>query len=172
MSLSPSQLATLKSDILADPALSAKPNTPDGNTEIAVAYAQLATPDYWVWRSSLSKTEVVQQTSVDGTTFIWVGNGFITRSVGEQQAWNQLFDNEAGVCNPSLANVRQAFVDIFSGAGNAASNRTHLSAIARRRANRGEKLFATGAGSTASPSTMSFEGSLTADDVQAARNLP
>ena len=40
MALTPQQLATLKADILADPALNAFPNNADGNTAIANAYNQ------------------------------------------------------------------------------------------------------------------------------------
>lgn len=170
MSLTPSQLTTLKTDILADQALSAFPNTPDGNFAIAQAYAVIASPDFWVWRTRVTKSELVNDTSVDGTTFNWTGAGFITRSQGERDAFRELF-NGSGVVNPSLSQVRQAFADIFSGQTQPApANRTHLLTVARRKATRVEKLFATGTGSTASPATMGFEGALTGDDVQEARN--
>jgi hypothetical protein len=67
-----------------------------------------------------------------------------------------------------LPNVRQAFTDIFSGTGNAATNRTHLQAVSKRAANRLEKLFATGTGSLASPATMTVEGSISYDEVMRA----
>ena len=169
--LTPAQLTTLKADILADPILAAQPNTSDGAFAIAQAYNLAAIPVFWVWRTSVSKAEFTQQTSQDGTSFTWVGNGFITRSVGEQTAWRELFNATESV-NPSLANVRQAFLDIFSGAGNAALNRAHMTIVARRKATRAETLFAVGTGSTVSPGTMTFEGALSFQDVQDARNLP
>jgi hypothetical protein len=101
----------------------------------------LATPAYWCWRSQVEKSEVVENVSVDGTSFVWAGNGFISRSVGELECWNQLF-SLGGVVNPSLANVRQAFSDIFSGTGNAATNRAHLLTVSRRSATVAEKLLA------------------------------
>jgi hypothetical protein len=172
MPLSSAQLATLKADILADPVLSAEPNTGDGNFNIALAYNLAASPDFWVWRSRVSKAEYIMSTSPDGTTFNWTGAGFITRSQGERDAWRELFDAQ-GNANPSLANVRQAFLDIFSGGtAPAPANRAHLAAVSRRKATRGEKLFATGTGSTASPATMGFEGMIVVTDVQNARNLP
>ena len=171
MALTQAQLVTLKADILADPILNAHPMNPDGAFAIALAYSVIVTPDYWVWRTSVEKKEIVSQASQDGTTFTWAGSGFITRSVGEQTCWEQLF-NSTQTCNPSLPNVRQAFQDIFSGAGNAASNRTHLLVVGRRKANRVEKLFATGLGTTGSPSTMGFEGNLAYQDVENARSLP
>lgn len=171
MTLSAAQILVLKNHIAASGDLNTYPNNDDGAFAVAALLNLPATPDFWVWRTAVPKSEFTNSVSVDGTTFTWVGNGFITRSVGEQAAWAELF-NSAGVCNPSLANVRQAFTDIFSGTGNAAANRTHLSTIARRKATRAERLFATGTGSTASPGVMVFEGSVSYAEVSSARNLP
>jgi hypothetical protein len=188
MPLTPAQLSTLKTHIAANTntvsyggsnvAINSVPNNSDGNLAIANWYNLVASPDYWVWRTSVEKKEIVQQPSQDGTTFIWAGNGFISRSVQELECWNQLF-NSTLTCNPSLANVRQAFSDIFSGTGNAASNRTHLLACGRRKATFTETLFAVntpgsgaGRGTTADPDTMTFEGSVTPSEIDAARNLP
>lgn len=171
MPLTPNQLAALKADIDADPAFNALKGTTDGRYAIAAAYNLTAAPDFWVWRTYVTKSEVVNSTSPDGTTFNWTGNGFITRSSGELAAWENLW-NASGSINASLPQVRQAFADIFSGSGNAAANRAHLLAVARRKATRGEKLFATGAGSTGTPATMAFEGTVYFSDVDAALNLP
>ena len=165
------QRAALKAEILADPVLASAPNTPDGADAIAKAMNASAAPDFWVWRTSVSKSEMTNTIGPEGTTFNWVGAGFITRSAGEQAAWRELF-GAADSVNASRANVRQAFADIFSGTGNAAANRTHLLAVARRKASRAEKLFAAGTGSTASPATMSVEGSISIQDVEESRNLP
>lgn len=168
--LTSQQLATLKADILADSNLNSQPNNDDGNFAIAAIYNAAASPDYWVYRTRVSKAEYTQSTSIDGTVFNWTGAGFITRAQGERDAWRELF-NGNDECNPSLANVRQAFTDIFSGGtAPAPANRTHLATVSRRKATRVEKLFATGAGTTANPSVMGFEGSITFQDVSAARN--
>lgn len=168
--LTQAQLLVLKTDIAADPTFAAVPNTPDGAFEIAAAYNANAVPDFWVWRTNVTKAELVQNAGPDGTTFNWVGNGFITRSVGEQTAWREIF-NGTDSCNPALPNVRQAFQDIFSGTGNAAANRTHLLAVGRRKATRAEKLFSSGTGSTASPATMGHEGTISYQEVLTARSL-
>lgn len=168
--LSASQLATLKTDILADATFNGVANNSDGNQQIADAYNLSAAPDYWVWKTRVTKSELVTSVSSDGTTFSWTGAGFITRSQGERDAWRELFDDQ-GTCNPSLVNVRTAFTDIFSGGtAPAPANRTHLATVARRKATRAEKLFATGAGTTASPSLLVFEGNVTFEDVDKARN--
>lgn len=188
MGLSPAQLATLKTHIsnnvntipagmanagiFVGVAINAIPNdSGDGNLAVASWYNLAASPYFWVWRTSVTKGEYVNGTSVDGTTFSWTGAGFITRSQGERDAWREMF-NWTNTVNPSLAQVRQAFTDIFSGAtAPAPANRTHMATISRRTASNGEKLFATGTGSTASPAVMGFEGSISLQDVNSARNL-
>lgn len=174
MSLSPAQLTVLAADIAADPTLAA--HAAAGNVgQIVAAYALDAAPAFWVWKTRLRKDEITQQTSVDLTTFNWTGTGFIGRSQGERDAWRELFNGGgagANAVNPSLPNVRQAFTDIFSGAtAPAPANRAHLLAMARRLANRGERLFATGTGSTASPGLMTFEGLISDVDVESATAL-
>lgn len=173
--LTPNQLAQLKADILADPALAAQSGTPDGRYAIAAAYNQTASPDFWVWKTYVTKNEVVSSTGPGGTTWTWVGDGFITRSVGEKAAWVEIW-NASGSINPSLPQVRQAFADILSGGAgtNAAANRTHMLAVCRRKATRAEKLFAAGVGgpAVADVATMGFEGVVTGPDVDAALNLP
>lgn len=162
--LTGAQLQTLATAIANDPLLNNLPHDSDGAALVVNNMNQQANPTFWVWKTGVSKREMVGGVSVDGTSFIWAGNGFITRSVGELTAWQELFDTE-GMVNPALANVRQAFTDIFSGTGNAASNRTHLAAISRRTASKFEKLYTTGTGSTASPGLLVVEGPVTVDDV-------
>ena len=177
MNLTPAQLATLKTWLTA--------NASGLQDEAAANLLNaLASPAFWVWRTSVTKSELVNSTSVDGTTFAWTGTGFITRSVGERDAWRELFNGVQSI-NPSLPNVRQAFTDIFSGAtAPAPANRTHLATVSRRRATVAEQLFATGTGSTASPAVMAgatawpveqqglAEGPITVANVSEAWNLP
>jgi hypothetical protein len=160
----------LKADIAASE-FASLPINPDTSSAIALAYNLAATPDYWVWRTKVTKSELTNNTSQDGTVFTWNGNGYILRSQGERDAFRALFNGSDEV-NPSLPQVRQAFLDIFSGTGNAALNREHLAAIGRRKATRAEKLFAAGAGTTVSPSLLDFEGNLSFQDVSQARELP
>ena len=92
MVLTSSQLTVLKADIIADPALNVFPNNSDGAFAIAVVYNLVASPAFWVWRSSVSRDELVGATSVDGTVFNWTGSGYITRAVGERDAFGAIFD--------------------------------------------------------------------------------
>jgi hypothetical protein len=161
MPLTPAQRTTLKTFIQATyPTLN--------DQQIADALNTLAAPDFWVWRTAVSKHEYTQGTGPEGTTFTWTSTGYIGRSVGERDAFREIF-NDAGVCNPSRPNVRQAFVDIFSGAqAEAVANRAHCAATSRRKATVAEKVLATGTGSTGSPGLMGFEGPLSVDDVVSA----
>ena len=74
----------------------------------------------------------------------------------------------AGI-NPSLATVRQFFDDIFSVAAGA-STRAALLALWKRFATRGERVFATGTGSDATPGNFVLEGSMDAWDIIRAVN--
>jgi hypothetical protein len=77
----------------------------------------------------------------------------------------------AGGVNPSLADRRQFFDDIFSGAGGQIT-RASLLALWKRLVRNVEKVFATGTGSDASPATLTFEGSVNGNDIQDIHGLP
>lgn len=157
--LTDAQKATLKTHITGNSDTNALYLSGDLQGLVALLNAD-ASPDFWVWRSAVSKDELTGTTSGDGTTFNWTGAGYITRAQGERDAFDAIF-NRDGAVNPSMTTVRQAFADIFSGAtAPAPANRTHLLTIARRKATRLEKVFATGTGSTASPAVMGVEGML------------
>jgi hypothetical protein len=132
-----------------------------------VALNTVAAPAFIVRRTSVSRHEILTGTSAVGTTFTWTGAAYITRSQGERDAFREIF-NSTGAVNPGLPSIVAAFNDIFSGAGGA-PNRTHIDAMSKRSATRGEKIFATGVGTDASPATLTFEGNLVYQDVQAAR---
>lgn len=189
--------AALKADIAANTAtvtyqgnqvaIKDLPNTGDANNEIANWYNQAVSPAYWGWRSDLSKEELTQESGVDsdGTTvtaFVWGGatGGFINRSQAERDAFNTIFGADHNV-NPTLANVRTAFADIFSGAGaGAVANRAHCFAKGRRSVTRVEKLYVSATvggpqqtgnrGAATNPDTLGFEGSLSNTDVSNARD--
>ena len=158
------QLILLRDAIAADPLLSLVPQDSTGAERIVDAYNVPAIPEYWVRRTFVTKTELLHGTSPDGTTFTWVGNGFIGRSAGEHVTWQEMFDTN-GYINPAPQNVQQAFDDIFSGVGNAAANRTHIKAMIRRLASRFERLYTTGTGTAATPGLLGVEGPLTVETV-------
>lgn len=153
MPLTSAQQATFRTAVKANQAVAAAYAAKDTDA-IAAAYNVVASPNYWIWRASVTKDEFVNSTSVDGTTFSWTA--FINRSQGERDAFGQIFMNAGQAVNPSLAPVQQAFTDIFSGAGGAAT-RAHMAAISRKLATIFAKLYAVGNGAAATPSTVPTE---------------
>lgn len=173
--LTPQQLTTLKQWVVTNASGIFEQSTAD-------LLNVIASPAYWVWRSSLGLHELTDEPDVDTdgttpTTFVWGGStgGYINRSQGERDAFNMLF-NSVLTCKPHLANVRAAFVDIFSGAGaGAVANRKQCWSRAQRTAAVAEKIFAvqtiggptqTGnRGAKTNPDTMGFEGLITLQDL-------
>ncbi len=168
MPLTNSQLAVLKADILLDPSLSSKPMTSAGAQEIADAYNLAANPAWYVWRTNVTRSDVYHQTSAEGTTWNWTT--YKNQGATEQNAWVQMFMGDQA--NFALPNLRAGVAAIFTGNAAANAQRDHVLSAAKRPATRAEKLFASGAGTLLSPATMAFEGVLTTDDVQQARELP
>ena len=166
MALTPAQLAALKADILADPALAAEPNNDEGNQNIANAYNLAASPAFTVWRKSVTITEIGD--NIVGTELSGLS------SLNTTRLQTVVILSQAGV-NPSLSDRRAFFDDIFSGAGGALT-RAKLLILWKRLATRIQKLFSTGTGTDLSPATTNLgigDGfTLNRQDVQQARNLP
>lgn len=163
MALTAAQLQTLKAAILADPNLNSQPNTPDGNFNVAAQLNALASPAFTVWKSNVSITDV--------------GNNINSAELGGLTTANTsrlsaIADYHPAGFRPADANTRAFFDDIFSGAGGV-NTRALLLALWKRLSTYGEKVLkASGTGTDASPAILGFEGPLTYQDVEAARNLP
>lgn len=151
--LTAGQYATLKTYIESNATWMAYLHTADGAFQISDDLKAQSTS--FVWRSNLTETEITSSVSSEGTTWSWPL--FISRSPGEQAGYARMF--LTGVVDAGSANVRQGFVDIFSG-GTGSAQRTHMAAIAKRPANLLEALFAVGVGTLASPAVLVIEGSL------------
>lgn len=169
MTLTLAQKQTLKADINSS-GLNSNPNTDAGNQIIADAYNAAASPAYNVWRTSVSRSDIYNGTSLDSTTWDWTL--YKGQSVTEQNAWVQMFMGD--VADFSKANLRGGIAKIF-GAANAQT--AHVLAIGRRLATRFEKLFAIATvggvgtrGSAANPDTLVLEGLISAVNVQEARD--
>lgn len=160
MPLSPSQLVTLKAEIDADPALSAFPNNNDGNFAVAAALNIAANPEFIVWKTAVSPDEIMR----NGMDWTRVDN----LSVGKARIWEWM--TRLGTFNPSRANIRAGIDATWVGTAADLAVRAVVYTHCKRAATRAEKLFATGTGSDASPGTLTFEGKLSSDDVELARN--
>lgn len=164
MSLPTAQLQAIKAAIVADAQLSAQPNTSDGAFFIANALNQLNTPAFIVWRTLVTLSDITQ----NGFTWTLVD----ALNVGTARIWEWMFDNPDRAINPSKANIRQGIADVWSGSAPKLAVQTTVLGHCKRSATRAEKACATGAGTDATPATMTFEGQLSYQDVLDARALP
>ena len=160
MPLTTAQQATLKAAILADQTLNAFPNTSDGNTDMSFILNANATPTFTVWRTNVSKQVVFS--NFEGSAYSGLTTANTNRLIGAGTFCIDGF-------NPSSADVRFLFDDIFSGASGA-TTRTRLLALWKRPALLIEKILATGTGTDIAPATMGYEGNISVQDIQIARS--
>ncbi len=159
--LTPQQLAAIKTYIDATPELAAQPLNSDGAFAIAAALNLPASPEFVVWRTSVAQDEITQ----NGFTWTLVD----ALSVGSARIWEWLFDNSIRTINPSKVNVRQGIADVWSGTAAKLAVQAAVLGHCKRPATVAEKVLATGAGTTVTPATMSFEGAVSYQDVEQAR---
>lgn len=107
-------------------------------------YNKPATPDFWVWRSSVTQDEIMQ----NGFDWVRVDN----LSVGKARIWEWLFKNQSNAINPSKANVRAGIGEAWKGTAADIAVRDAVLAHCRRLCTKVERLFVTGNGTTATPS--------------------
>jgi hypothetical protein len=159
MALTTAQLATLKATILANPSWASQPMTSGGALVIAEGLNAASIPAYIVWKTSVSIDEIMR----NGMDWARVDN----LSVGKARIWDWL--GRLGSFDASKPNVRAGIDAAWVGTAADLAVRAQVYTHCKRSATVAEKLFATGSGLDASPSTMDFEGRLSADDVQQAR---
>lgn len=158
--LTPAQLTVMKADILADGTLNSFPDTGDGNQAIADRYNAQATPTFTVWKSKVT---------IEATGQIFNGTEWGSMTTGDHTRLQTVAQWLPGGYNAALADVRAMFDNIWSGAGGALT-RANLLVLWKRTATRAEKLLATGTGSNAVPAVLGFEGRISYQEVQRARN--
>lgn len=161
MSLSSAQKTLLVNAIAADGTLNTLPPGADSALQIASAFTVQASPDFWVWRTNVSRSDIYNNVSADATTWSW--STYKSQNATEQNAWTQMFMGD--LANFAQANLRAGVAAIFTGSAPQNAQQAHVLAIGRRLATRIEKLLATGTGSSAVPAVMGFEGPLSYQDV-------
>lgn len=165
--MTPEQLATLKAYIFSQPDLASEPMNDDGHFNIAQKMnTQLAQPDFFVWRTLVSIAEIM------GNGFDWTRVDNMTE--GEARIWELMTD--VGTIDPSKANIRAGVNEAFKGTAQDDTLRGIIFQHCQRPATRGQRIFATGAGTSATntgtgPGLAVIE-EVTASDVQQARALP
>lgn len=162
MPLTPQQQAALAAHVAADPTLSALPNNPGGWDAVAKALNVPASPAFTVWKTRVTEDEIFG----NGIDWTRVGN----LSVGKARIWEWMF--KFGGANPSKQTVRDGIAAVWVGTAADLAVLATVIGHCKRAATRAEMLFATGAGTTDTPGTLTFEGQLSAGDVETALNPP
>ncbi len=158
--MTPTQLATLKADILADPILAAMPMNTDGAYDIAAAYNLITIPEWYVWRTDVPVDEIMK----NGMDWTQVDN----LTVGKARIWDWM--TRLGTFNAAKINIRAGIDAAWIGTAPMLAVRAAIYPHCNRPCTRFEKLFATGIGTTETPATMALEGNLSYQDVQIARS--
>lgn len=160
MALTATQKTTLKAYIEADATLNAQPSSYDGTVVISAHLNALADPAFIVWKTQATINEV-------GKAFN--GGELSGLTTANQTRLQTLAAYLASGVNPSLVSNRQFFDDVFGGAGGALT-RAALLVLWKRSARVIEKMFATGTGSDSVPATLVFDGAISGNDIEIARN--
>ena len=155
--LTTAQEQALAALIAADPALSLIPQSIDGAFAVAAELNLAASPEFVVWRTSVSQDTIMQ----NGFDWTRVDN----LSVGPARVWEWMFSNAERAINPSKANVRAGIEAVWKGTAQDLAVRAAVYVHCKRPATRAEKLLATGTGTTETPALLTFEGDLRYQDV-------
>ena len=154
--LSSAQLTALKAAINAEstPAFVTARQALDW---AAMASFYNAASAFIVWKPSLTVAEMQ-------SVYVWSEILLLTPA-----QYNALTLMQAqGVLTPSIANVRTGMAAILAGATNTLSA---LTVLAKRAATNGERVFATGTGTSGSPGALVVTGAMTERDLTLALNI-
>lgn len=154
--LTNAQLLTLKAAILneTNPTFVGYRNAND-RPSMATFFNQASSPAFTVWKTSVPIAQVGTAMNSNEVAGLTTAN---TNRLQVMAAYS------GGAFNPSIADVRAAFDNVFSGAGGV-NTRTALLVLWKRIATRFEKLYATGTGTDQSPALLVIEGSIDADHI-------
>jgi hypothetical protein len=196
MALTSAQLQTLKTAILANPTWSAIPNSADGNFALAALLNATASPTFNVWRTDASVAAILDAVDLSKYTpndsildtdtgdALQRKNGRLLTAQTKQMNLQLLLQGRTTI-NASLvtvrAGLRDAVIALPTGVGGAATAPGGASGVnvlnaCIRPATEAEKALATASqGSdttgTVTARVMGFEGQVSAQDVETARNL-
>ena len=175
MSLTTAQLVILKNAILGDSALAADVAT--GNQGVILDYMNAdSSPAFIVWRSSVKVEEIydaitwsaLTPTDNPDDTQAWLNRSLACQ--GKQFNLQTMLTGRATIsgAKPAIrAGLQDALTNVPSGTGGAAVNAgwAAVKSALSRAATRAEKLYATGAGTTAAPGSLVVDGKLAMYDI-------
>lgn len=155
------QLVTLKAAIDADPTLSSLAHNDDNAIETARQFNLTAVPNFIVWKTNVDPNEIMK----NGMNWTRVDN----LSVGKARIWDWL--TRLGTFDASKENVRAGIDATWVGTAADLAVRASVYTHCKRPCTKGEKLYATGAGTDASPATLGYEGNIGMQEVMEAWNI-
>lgn len=172
--MTPAQKTAFAADVAADGALNQLPHNSDSAFAIASAYNALATPAYYVFASRTSADAILDAITWANLTPSDAADGtaaFTNRALvcqAKQFNLSIILQGRTDVASGKTS-VRQGLSDALqnvpSGAGGALldagwAGAGKVKAAITRQASRIEKLFATGNGTTATPSNLVYDGQI------------
>ncbi len=162
MSLTPAQLPILKAAILAETDTAFVQARNNGQTPLMAEFYNAAST-FVVRRSRVMSSEI-------GPALNYVAVSNLTTANRDRMTTFVLLNADSFT---PTADVESYWETTFGGTlgGEGANTRAALQALWRRFAKRGERLYATGTGTTQSPGALVFEGDVTDSDISAALAL-
>lgn len=191
--LTVTQYQTLKTYILNDSVLNAYPNNEDGDYEIMLKLNEFAAPNFMVWNTETSATDIANSVTWDKYTpqdavptdtqlnvEIWRARAQ-SAQIKRDNLW-ALLDVTNGSVNASRANIRDGLRDstvgLRTGGGGAAVsaggvNGVNVLTACTRKARLVEKILTTGASTTGAVTAdvMGYVGEIQRQDVEVARRF-
>ena len=150
-SFTPTQISALRADAQAN----AQACIASGDDGCVANYLNSQSA-FVVWKTNIRVADVYALagfdfTLVDGLT------------QGKRDEWRMLFTGD--VSNPSQANIRAGYVDVWSGTTPKVAVQTAILTYAKRFATNAEKVLATGTGTTVAPANLTWEGLIQPSDI-------
>jgi hypothetical protein len=169
MSLTDAQLIVIRSNITnsTDPAVvAARGNGADigrDDTTLSAIYSAPSSPAVIVWRTAVPRIDA----QAEGFDWTQVDN----LTTGQARIWfDALFGD--GFVNAADAGQRAGIAEAWKGTAPKVAVATFVLGKCKRTANRVEALFATGAGTSLSPSLLVYEGGIGQSELGMAFALP
>lgn len=174
--MTPAQLVTLKAAILAEVDPTFADYRDQGATGLMAEWFNAAST-FVVWRNNTPTSDIANAVSwanftpadtPDGTA-LWTNRALACQ--GKQFNLQNLFLAAQGSLSSGLTNIRQGIQDSLTNVPAGASGASVSAGWAavrtamQRFATRGEKVFATGTGTAATPGVLTFEGGVSDYDV-------
>lgn len=165
--------------LFAAPALAGSLN--DAQTQVlATALRADTDPAVVTARTQRNDAELARLYNGDTTFVVWrtavypreyreaiVWTAVDALSAGKARIWEWITQGMTAPIDATQANIRQGIADAW---GASSATGLALQAAAKRPASKAEKLYVTGAGTTANPGLLVWEGPLSVNDVSRALN--